>query len=281
MKKIIILLLIGFLFTSCDRLSTIPYCCPQQTPVTWCDSVPCAEIKLGTVDFVLAKPSSSFIVYFLGLLTVTLGIYFLRIRKKRKSLYWWGLSMLFWGTGALLAGTSYQAFSYEIKCRGLEICSWTSWWEIWYLIFSTLSIDAMIVAFAYSCVNSRFRKFFTGYAAFNAVVYTGITLVGAFIPDQFMVSFELMILFVLPSFILFLLINLGNYIKNKGLVDLVMIGAWCWLAFTMVAYYAYFLAGITESLWKKGFWFSQNDVLHIGLIIWMIYLGVIIPKLEK
>ena len=43
-----------------------------------------------------------------------------------------------------------------------------------------------------------------------------------------------------------------------------------------VAYFGYYAAGVTEALWDdgNGFYFSANDVLHIGLIAWLVYVAV-------
>ena len=48
--------------------------------------------------------------------------------------------------------------------------------------------------------------------------------------------------------------------------------AWAWLVLTLGADLFYLTLGITPTLWARGVWFSENDVLHIGLIVWMIYL---------
>ncbi len=39
-----------------------------------------------------------------------------------------------------------------------------------------------------------------------------------------------------------------------------------------VAYFAYWAAGLTAVLWDQGqgFYFSENDVLHIGMMLWLL-----------
>jgi hypothetical protein len=51
--------------------------------------------------------------------------------------------------------------------------------------------------------------------------------------------------------------------------------AWLLLA-VQSAYFGYAAAGVTARLWQggRGFYFSENDVLHVGMIAWLAYLFV-------
>jgi len=265
--------------TGCSKLSTIPY--PGQTPETWCVNHHCVNIDLGFTQFVLSTPTSSFFVYFLGIMTIAIGIYFLKTRGSEQSRLWWGIALLFWGAGAIVAGTSYQAFSYEIKCAGKSFCSWTSWWEIFYLLFSTLSMNTILIAVSHSSTQGLLKKILCGYALVNTMVYSVLCLYGAFVADTFLVSFELMILFTGPNFIILTAINLKNYLKEKAPLEGTLLSTWLLMAVVMILYYSYLLSGFGQSLWQKGIWFSANDVLHIALIFWMIFIYKKIGKQAK
>lgn len=262
------------------RLNSIPYADPELKPENWCQVQPCTKIKIGSQEYILTQPSSSFFVYLLGILTVGVGITFLRMLGDQVSRLWWGISLVLWGLGALLAGTSYQAFGYQIKCAGRTTCSWTSWWEVSYLIFQQLSIDAMLVAVAFSCTQGRFRNFLLGYALICAVAYTLIALIGGIIPIKTLITFELMVWISTPIFLFFLIINGWRYYIYQFPMDLVFIGVWVWLLITMLAYWFYDKLDITSKLWAKGdgIWFSQNDILHIGLIFWMVYIATFVAN---
>lgn len=277
MKKTAFIILAISMLTACSQIDQIPYCCPKETPITWCQNHPCLSIDLGSHSFTLSTPSSSIIVYTLGILTLLVGIRLSKASKGSKSLFWWGISLIFWGVAAICAGTSYQAFSYEIKCRGLEVCQWTSRWELIYLILETISVNLMFIAVSYSSIKTSWQNRIRVYAIINTIVYTGVVIVGSSIPNWFMISFELMILFTGPTFLAMFFINLRNYLQTKVSSELVLAGAWIGLGIVMILYYGYYLTGITGILWQRGIWFSQNDVLHVGLIVWILYLARYLP----
>lgn len=282
MKRISLLffLLTSFLLTACGKLDSIPYA-PAQTPETWLQIQPFAEFQFASQNIIFVQPSTSIIVYFLGILTIAVGLYFLKLRNGQHSRLWWGIALLLWGIGALLAGTSYEAFSYAIKCAGRTACLWTSWWEVLYLIASVWSLDAMTLAVAYSSTTGKLRKSLLIYAIANAVLYFIIVMIGAFIPIKFLISFELLLVVAAPGIIAFFVINGWRYYKYKINQDLVLLGTWIWLGITIAAYFLYLISGNTAALWAKGFWFSENDVLHIGLIIWMFYIAIALAPQVK
>ena len=51
-----------------------------------------------------------------------------------------------------------------------------------------------------------------------------------------------------------------------------LLGSWIILLGAVLAYWIYSKRGITKKLWARGIWFSENDVLHVLLIFWMIYI---------
>ncbi|MFA6448359.1 MAG: hypothetical protein WCX65_02730 [bacterium] len=260
-----------------NRLDSIPYS-PLITPKAFCENQPCVNIHSGSLDFILNQPTSTAIVYILGAMWIAAGLYFLRSRGGQRSRSWWGVALLLGGAAALSAGTSYQAFGYEIKCAGREFCAWTSWWEVAYLTLQAASMDAMLIALAYACAAGKLRKALICYAVANAAAHFAVTAIGALTPVKFMISFELMILFSTPNLALFFILSGWRYSKYRQAMDLSLLGAGVWLVVTTGAYFAYMTLGITQKLWKQGIWFSDNDTLHIFMIIWIIYITIALGR---
>lgn len=266
-----------------NRLDSIHYSDPELTPENWCTHQPCMKVRIASREFILTQPASTFFVYLLAVLSIGVGLYFLWIRGGELSRLWWGLSLLLWGIGAFLAGTSYQAFGYHIKCSGRESCRWTSWWEVVYLMFQQISMSAMLVAVSYSCLPGTMRTAVFCYALFSSVLYVIAVFIGGIVPVRSLITFELMVWASTPAFLLVLIMNSWRYSTLGTPMDLVLIGTWLSLLFISAVYYLYDHFDITRKLWKKrtGIWFSQNDVLHVGLILWMIYIGMFVAERIK
>jgi len=283
MRRSFFLAIAKAVWSGFSRLKTIRCTDPELTPANWCEVQPCVKIKIASREIVLTQPTSTFFVYALGLLTIGAGLYFLKIRDSDISRLWWGISLLLWGTGALLAGTSYQAFGYEIKCAGQQSCAWTSWWEVVYLMFQQVSMDTILVAVAYSCTEGSWQMILSVYALVNAVVYVIFTLIGGIVPVKSLITFKLMVRVSTPILLLFIILNGWRYYMLRDPMDLALLGAWLLLALTSAAYCLYDDLDITRKLWARGegIWFSQNDVLHIGLILWVIYIATVVAHRVK
>lgn len=245
----------ALLLSVCGQLDTIPYE-PPQTPETWLTSQPFVPLRIGSETVNLVQPSSTVLVYLLGFVALGIGLSAWRRREAQRSRAWWGIALVLWG------GTSYQAFSYEIKCVGRAACAWTSWWEVVYLMLSAASVDAMLVAGAFSCTTDRWRKGMIGYALANAGLYALVILVGALVPVKFLISFELLLLVAAPSILILFILSGWRYAQHRDPMDLALMGTWLWLGVTLGAYFVYLVLDVTPRLWARGVWFSENDVLH-------------------
>ena len=280
MKQIFFLLFSGFCLAGCAQLDSIPYS-PPQTSTSWLAIQPSIKLDLFSNSVYLIQPSTTAIVYFLGVLTLAAGLYFLRIRAQQQTRLWWGIALLLWGAGALLAGTSYEAFSYSIKCAGRDACVWTSGWEIIYLIFSVGSVDAMLIALAYSSALGRWRKNLIVCAIVSFALYLVAVLIGTLVPVKFLISFEFLILVLAPNIVLFLILNGWRYRQFKQPLDLALLGTWIGLIVVIAAYFGYYISGFSQTLWQQGIWFTENDVLHIGLIVWMLYIARVVARMAS
>jgi hypothetical protein len=266
--------------TGCNRLDGLQH--PQAlTPQQLLDTHPHLLVPWGEGSWVLMEPSSSLLIFALAVLIFGMGVQLLRTAGQQRSRFWWGLSLLLWGAGAFVAGVSYQAFAYELKAAGRDVMAWTTWWEVNYLLLTTASINAMMMGVAYSTCGEVGRRRLAIYAVLNTLIYFVLCLIGAFLPDRFLVSFELMVLITTPGYVVFFVLNLRAYRQQHELLQWRLMQAWVFLGLVMALYFAYLAAGFTEALWALGWWFSANDVLHAGLLLWMIWLQRCVLPLLK
>ena len=266
--------------SGCGRLDSIDYS-PKITPEEFLRSQPYWHVKFAAADFILIQPSSTVIVYSVALLTLGVGLYFLRVRESQRTRLWWGIGLLLSGFGALLAGTSYQAFGYEIKCAGRQFCTWTSWWETAYLIFTAAGMNAMLIAVAYSCTTGTLRKALSAFAAASAAIYAGVVLTGALVPIRFLVSFECLMLAATPAIVLALILTGRAFHERRDRMSRALLRTWAGVVMVIVAYVLALSMGITQTLWTRGIWFTENDVLHVGMILWILHIAVALPKTVK
>jgi len=253
-------------------LTEVPYD-PPITPEQWCEQRPCVDV--GSV--VLNEPLGTFLVFTLALLWIAVGVGFLVTRRGQMSRGWLGVALILGGVGAAQAGVSYQAFSYELKCAGKEFCTYTNGFEVGYSITQAWSVSAMLVAVAYACTLARRGVMI--YALANAVVYTIVAIAGVLLPSIVLLSFEVLMLFALPGIILVIVLAA----RSKEPASRPILITAVLLIVVNVAYFAYYAAGITETLWDggDGFYFSANDVLHVGMIAWLVYVAAAVgPRLR-
>lgn len=266
LKRVAVLVGLVGLVTGCGRLDELTYE-PATTPSQWCAQRPCIDIG-GTV---INEPIGIVLVFALALLWIGAGVYFLVTRRGQRSRVWFGVALVLGGIGAGLAGTSYQLFSYVLKCQDRQLCLLTNGYEVAYSVTQAVSVSAMVVAVAYACTAGRTRAVLIGYALVNAVVYCVITVVGVMTPSATLLSFSVLMLFALPGVLIVIGITARQLSQPKE--RSIFIAAILLLA-VQVAYYAYWASGLTQTIWDdgNGIYFSENDVLHIGFILWLIYL---------
>ena len=276
MTRLALTALSTIILTGCDRIDSLLWQ-PKTTPTQWCESMPCVELFSSGVT--LTQPTSTLLIYLLGLMWLWVGWRFWQRDNEQKSRRWWSIAMTLGGIAAISAGTSYQAFGFELKCTEREFCTWTSWWEIAYLALQIGSVNAMLAGVAYACTKGLLRRLLLTYALVNTAIYCCVAAAGAFLPNRFMISFEMLVLFSTPAFLACFIINGWRYISNKSDKDKILLRAWIIMFATNVLYYAYLLLGYTQLLWSKGFWFSENDVLHVLMLVWVWYVGTAVVSI--
>lgn len=233
----------------------------------WNKVQPVREITLLGKTFYLTQPSSTFLVYFLGLQTCYLAFLYYPI-----NIYWF-LAYLFWGVGAIVAGTSYQAFFYYLKVKNQKKVLWTSWWEVVYMFLQKISFNFM--AFAYIENFQLFDNYHNEFKLFillEGFLFLVLLIYGSAKPIKRLISFEFMWQYSLCLISLLFCSNVYGYLINKKNDHLFYLYFWSLLFVILFTYYLYSWSDLTNKLWKRKIWFSDNDWLHITLILWVFFI---------
>lgn len=244
---------------------------PLTSPEAFLASMPYWNISFFGLEFVFIQPSSSFFVYLLGGLMIAIGVVFLKNGKKHPSRLYFAIALILWGIGTLLAGSSYQAFGFELKCRDLDYCVFTSKFELLYLLVTAISIEFMVVSTAYVSLKPENRQKLIRYAFFHGIGYFLFLFIGIILPVQFLISYEGFMVFMGGNFVLMFILNILHYKKHKDRLNLQFIRLWLLFLLVNVGYFIYLFSGLSEILYANpGIWFNANDVLHLLLIGWAI-----------
>lgn len=248
---------------------------PLTQPDQFLAGMPHITLSIFGWQPILIQPSSTILVYLLGILMIVLGIYFLAAKDRQKSREFWGIGLILWGISAIAAGTSYQAFGYELKCRGQELCLFTSNFELVYMLLTAYSINFLVAASGFTSLGEVGRKRILRFAIIDSAAYSLFMLVGAILPVQFMISYEGFMAFIGGNFVLMFILAIRYYKTKHDRLNLKLI--WIWIGFLVVnlGYFAALFSGFPEVLYANwSIWFNANDTLHVLLILWagMVYL---------
>lgn len=240
---------------------------PNRPPEAWLEDHHFIDLD----SIILSQPSSSVLVFFASFLAIAFGVSLVRDSGGHNSRSLWGQSLIIGGIGAVFAGISYQAFGYEIKCRGYEFCLWTSWWELAYLLSTVLSSALALRAVSHSLLGERGQRHCHKFAVLLVLGYLVVLSLGLVLTIRFLISFEFMILWTAPAGFSLVVIVAKEGGKNSVTETQ---KAYLWAGLALLAavighgVYGHFSWG--EALWEQGIWFTENDLFHVGMIVWLL-----------
>ena len=242
---------------------------PLTSPEQFLSGMPHTTVSIVGLDFVLIQPSSTFFVYLLGGVMILFGVYFLATRRSQQSRLYWAVGLLLWGISAIVAGSSYQAFGYELKCRGLDHCRYTSNFELVYMLLTAYCINFLVASTGYTSADRNGRKWLLRFALIDSAAYSVYMLVGAILPVKFLISYEGFMAFVGVNFVLMFILNIRHYSRHKDILNRNLMIIWTGFLLVNVGYFVFLFGGFGAQLYQNmGIWFNENDVLHILLILW-------------
>ena len=243
---------------------------PNITPQDFLNQYPSYTITIGGKSLTATQLSSTVLVYLLGFMGIILGSYF-AISKEKSSLTW-GISLIFWGVAALLAGTSYQWLGYELKAHGREFVLFTSWFEIFYMLLQCISTSFMLYSVGLITLETqRGRDNMLYYSLAISVIYPLLMLIGVLINNTFLVSYTGFLVFVGYNYLIMFILSVKHYRKHHDKLNKNMMIIWISFLLVNIFYFIHLYASSPIDVYKNtGIWFTENDTLHVLLMVWFI-----------
>ena len=234
-------------------------------------------IYLAPLNLYLQQLTSTILVFALGLVTIYVGIVYLRHSPFVTK--WLGINFIFWGLGAIVAGISYQAFGADLKCALYESCRFTHWVELFYMTLTVISINALLIAYSIFHSTKTALKLQI-FAMLSVFMYTLLQGLGMILPVKFLLTYEFMLIFLSIN-ILFLMWT--DYTQRHIFIHKRLFIWWCVFLVVNLAYFVALFSAYAKPLYQQtGIWFNENDVLHILLLLWMLgWISWIKPKMLK
>lgn len=270
-----VVILSVWIFSNTESILMLPLTTPDQ----FLSNMPYITLSIPGKDVILIQPSSTVLVYLLGLIMIVIGVYFLVTKKNQQSRYYWGIGLILWGISAIVAGTSYQAFGYELKCRGLEHCVFTSNFELAYMLLTAYCINFLVVATGYTSTGNVGRQRLLKFAIIDSAAYSVYMFVGAVIPVKFLISYEGFMAFIGVNFLVMFILNIRYYKKHQDKLNRNLISIWIGFLIVNIGYFVFLFGDIGGILYQNyGIWFNENDALHVLLILWACIILMLLRK---
>jgi xanthosine utilization system XapX-like protein len=140
------------------------------------------------------------------------------------------------------------------------------------MVCTVAGTGATFAGVAAATLPVKAQKFWTAYAVASTGAYHVVRLAGVLLADAFLLSFELMIAFAFAGgFFQVFVEDLWEYRKHKNPLISRIVGIWGLLILVIVVYFVALLLDFAPQLWAQGAWFNEDDVLHIGMLLWVAY----------
>ena len=136
------------------------------------------------------------------------------------------------------------------------------------MVFTVLSINALLVAYSYLETSKNIQSKLQNFAMLSVITYSLFQVIGMLMPNQFMISYDEMLLFLSPNIVIMMWLNY----KNRTIkLHHKLWNIWLLFLGVNIAYFIALFAQLGPFIYSNfNIWFNENDTLHVLLILWMI-----------